>query len=427
LSAHRCGKAAEADDMVSAGSLRVNIERFWSTLEASAAIGIGREGGLARLALSDDDRSMRDLFADWCNEAGLSLSIDAMGSMFARRAGTEDLAPVLIGSHLDTQANGGRFDGMVGVLGALEVIRTLDDLGLQTRRPIEIVNWTNEEGARFSPPMLASGCFVGAYEVDWAYARKAEDGATFGEELDRIGYKGPAPVGGRDIDGYFELHIEQDNVLDREKQQVGIVTHGYSSFGLLVEFTGETAHTGPQPMIHRRNALLAAARLLVSVDDIGWDFAATGGKATGARLTAWPNKAGILSDWAEAVCDVRHENPAAAEVMQARMLRAVRESSAKTGCSHRIVDSWAWGGDIFSSEMVEAVRKAAVDLGYSHRDLPSQAGHDAYFLARKYPTAMIFTPCRDGITHNNRELATRDDLTPGLNVLLHATVARANR
>lgn len=407
---------------------RVDIERFWSTIERSAEIGKGRENGLSRLALSDADRDMRDLFVSWCREAGLSVTIDQVGNIFGRREGRDNsLPPVLMGSHLDTQENGGRFDGIVGVLGALEAVRTLNDLGHVTRRPIEIVNWTNEEGARFSPPMTASGCFAGAYALDWVHGRMSEDGATFGEELRRIGYLGDAQPGGRSLDAYFELHIEQGPILDAEKTQVGIVTHAYRSHGFLVEFRGETAHTGPWPMERRRNALIAAARLLVAVDDIGWDSAATGGKATGSRLTAWPNKAGILSDWAQAVCDVRHNDPLAAAVMAERVVRAVGEAAARAGCTFEILDRWDWGGAIFDAEMVAGIRRQATAMGYSQRDLPSQAGHDAYFVARLCPTAMIFTPCRGGITHNNNESATREDLEPGLNVLLHSVTARADR
>ncbi len=409
-------------------SSRVDLERFWRTIERSAEIGRGREGGLSRLALSDADKEIRDTFVAWCREAGLTVTVDQVGNIFGRRQGQDDsLPPVLVGSHLDTQENGGRFDGIVGVLGALEVVRTLNDLGHVTRRPLEIVNWTNEEGGRFSPPMTASGCFAGAYHVDWVHQRPSDDGTTLGAELRRIGYLGDAAVGGRDVDAYFELHIEQGPVLDAENVQVGVVTHAYSSHGFLVEFRGETAHTGPCAMERRRNALVAAARLLVAVDDLGWEYAATGGKATGARLVAWPNKAGILSDWAQAVCDVRHNNPDAAGVMAERVRRAVGEAAARTGCKAEILDHWDWGGMIFDPELVVGIRDQAMALGYTHRDLPSQAGHDAYFLARVCPTGMIFTPCRGGITHNNNELATREDLEPGLNVLLHSVVTRANR
>ncbi|GEO16650.1 Zn-dependent hydrolase [Microvirga aerophila] len=409
-------------------SSRINVERFWHTIERSSEIGRGREGGLSRLALSDEDKEIRDVFVAWCREAGLTVTIDQVGNIFGRREGQDNsLPPVLMGSHLDTQANGGRFDGIVGVLGPLEVIRSLNDLDHVTRRPIEIVNWTNEEGARFSPPMTASGCFAGTYPLDWVHQRMGDDGTTFGVELRRIGYLGEAAVGGRELDAYFELHIEQGPVLDAEKVQVGVVTHAYSSHGFLVEFNGETAHAGPCAMERRRNALIAAARLLVAVDDLGWEYAATGGKGTGARLAAWPNRAGILSDWAQAVCDVRHNDPGAAAVMAERVRRAVGEAAARAGCTAEILDRWDWGGMIFDLGMVAEIRRQASALGYTQRDLPSQAGHDAYFLARVCPTAMIFTPCRDGITHNNNELATPEDLEPGLNVLLHSVVARADR
>lgn len=407
---------------------RMNLSRFWSTLEASAEIGVGRPGGLSRLALGDDDRRMRDLFADWCRDAGLDIRIDAIGNMFARRAGDDDAAPpVVTGSHLDTQVNGGRFDGIVGVLAGLELCRTLNDAGLRTKRAIEIVNWTNEEGGRFSPPMVGSGCFVGAYALDWALERRDEDGVSIGEELARIGYRGDAALLGRPFDSCIEFHIEQGPILDRENMQVGVVTGGYVSSGVLAEFRGETAHTGPWPMELRRNALVAAARFLVAVDDIGWAHAATDGKGTAARLSAWPNKAGILSDWAQAVGDVRHPDPAIAARMAEALREAARDAAARAHCDLAILDTWNWGGDIFAPDLIGSVRSTARALGYRTRDLKSQAGHDSYFLARHAPTTMIFAPCRGGVTHNNAEYCSPEDLEPGLNTLLHVVLARANR
>lgn len=414
--------------MPGTNKLRVDIERFWSTIERSGEIGPGRPGGLSRLALSDADRLMRDQFVAWCREAGLAVRIDGIGNIFARRAGRDDgLPPVVMGSHLDTQINGGRFDGIAGVLGGLEVCRTLDALGHLTRRPIEIVNWTNEEGARFSPPMVGSGCFVGAYALDWALGRRDDENRSIGEELARIGYLGAMEAEPRAFDAYFELHIEQGYYLDRDGMQVGVVTGGFPSTGMLVEFKGETAHTGPWPMERRRNALLAGARLLVEADEIGWAYAAGGGKATAARLVAWPNKPGILSDWAQAVCDVRHPDPETALVMAERLRRAVGEAAARAGCTAEIVDIWNWGGRIFADDLIESVRGMSLSLGYRTRDILSQAGHDAYFVARHAPTTMIFAPCKGGITHNNAELCTREDLEPGLNVLLNAVTARADR
>ncbi|MCC5976890.1 MAG: Zn-dependent hydrolase [Salinarimonas sp.] len=405
----------------------VDLGRFAQTLEASSRIGAGREGGLARLALGDADRDMRDLFVQWCREAGLAVRIDELGNIFARRAGREDdLAPVLVGSHLDTQANGGRFDGIIGVLGALELVRRLNDLGHTTRRPIEIVNWTNEEGARFSPPMICSGGFAGVYERDWVLARRADDGPTLGEELQRTGYAGDAPVGGFVPDSYFELHIEQGPILDAEGIDVGIVTRAYESHGFRVQFSGDTAHAGPWPMERRRNALVAAARLCVLVDDIGWDFAESGGKSTTARLVAWPNKTGIISDWSEVNVDIRHEDPRIAAIMAERVLRAVGEAAARAGCTGEIVERWNWGGEFFDPGLIAGVREQALRLGHATRDLASQAGHDAYFLARICPAVLIFTPCRDGITHNHREDVDMERLRAGLDTLLHAVGARAD-
>lgn len=407
---------------------RIDIGRFWTTIERSAQIGVGRPGGLSRLALGDADREVRDVFIEWCRQAGLAVRIDGIGNIFARRAGQDDsLPPVVMGSHLDTQVNGGRFDGIAGVLGGLEVCRTLDQLGHRTKRPIEVVNWTNEEGGRFSPPMVGSGCFTGAYTLDWALGRRDDDGRTIGEELDRIGYRGQMEAAPHPFDAYVEFHIEQGPILDREGMQVGVVTGGYASTGMLVEFRGETAHTGPWPMERRRNALIAGARLLVAVDDLGWEHAGSGGKATASRLVAWPNKPGILSDWAQATCDVRHADPETAAVMAERVRRAVHEAAARADCTAEILDVWNWGGKVFADELIEQVRATSLGLGYRTRDILSQAGHDAYFVARHAPATMIFSPCKGGITHNNGELCTPDDLEPGLNVLLHTVVARADR
>src|SRR5699024_4187718 len=333
--------AEKEEESIPSQDTRINIERYWSTINASAEIGAGRPGGLSRLALSDSDREMRDLFRRWCRDAGLEIQIDQLGNIFGWREGSDpSLAPVLAGSHLDSQVNGGCYDGVAGVLAALEVVRTLDDVGHQTRRPIGIVNWTNEEGARFAPPMVASGCFVGAYELEWVKNLIASDGARFGDELERIGYDGKWPCRAGEIDAYYELHIEQGPLLDLENRDVGVVTGGYMTHGMRVRFSGETAHTGPTPMDLRHNALIAGARWLTAVDDIGWDFAIEDGKATGASLTAWPNKPGILSDSAQAICDVRHPDPTTARVMHEKMRRAAHAGAAHAGCELVIEDEW---------------------------------------------------------------------------------------
>lgn len=408
--------------------LQADAERFWKTVEVSAGIGVGRPGGLARVALNDDDRRMRDQFVAWCREAGCTVTVDGIGNIFARRRGRDDaLPPVMVGSHLDTQVNGGRYDGILGVLSGLELVRALNDRDLVTERPIEIVSWTNEEGARFSPPMIASGVFAGAYELDWALARTDDDGHRLGDELDRIGYRGEAPVGGRPVDAYFELHIEQGPLLDAAGIDVGVVTHGYAAHGIIVEVRGETAHTGPWPMDKRRNALVGAAMLAVAANDIGWRYHETRGKGTASRLVAWPNKPGILSDWAQFTGDFRHEDPAMADQMLAEFREAMTDAARRARVEMSELDHWSWRPDIFDPGCIAAVRDCAARLGVPSMDIASQAGHDAYFMARVAPTAMIFTPCRDGITHNNHEHATLERSLPGVNVLLNVALERAMR
>jgi N-carbamoyl-L-amino-acid hydrolase len=407
---------------------RINAERLRATMDVSS--GIGAKGpGLSRLALGDADKAMRDIFVGWCRDAGLEVSIDRMGSIFARRAGREDDLPALmIGSHLDTQENGGRFDGIVGVLAGLEVLRTLNDLGHVTRRPLCLVDWTNEEGGRFPPPMLASGCFVGAYDVDWAHGIvSTDDGTTLGEELARIGYLGDGAIDLAGVDAYLELHIEQGPELDHEGLDVGIVTNAATVYGFRMEFLGETAHAGTRPMALRRNALVAAARLATAVDDLGHAHAATGGMATTARVAAQPNKPGILSHTCEWIGDVRHPDAAAAAAMRDAVLAAAKAAAEAARCDLVIRDTWTWGGDIFSRDLATGARRVASELGYRHRDITSRAGHDAYFLAQARPTGMIFIPCRDGITHTLDEFTTDEAIEAGANVLLHTAVRWADR
>ncbi|MGC5844878.1 M20/M25/M40 family metallo-hydrolase [Mesorhizobium abyssinicae] len=262
---------------------------------------------------------------------------------------------------------------------------------------------------------------------DWVYDLVADDGLRFEDELSRIGYRSGKSCKAREVDSYFELHIEQGPILDAEGRQVGIVTGAYPTYGMRVRFEGETAHTGPTPMDLRHNALIAGARFLTAVDDIGWEFAINDGKATGARLAAWPNKPGILSETALCITDVRHPNPVTAKVMAEKMRRTAKASAAMAGCIAVIEDEWSWGGDVFSSELIDIMRDEAVRQGCNWCEIQSQAGHDAYHLATYCPTAMIFTPCKGGITHNNKESCEPEDFIAGLNVLLHAVVRRTDR
>ena len=415
---------------MSTGSNQIRIQerRFWDSMMASARIGPGRDRGLKRLALDDADREMRDLFVTWCEAAGLAVSVDAMGSIFARRPGLDDgLPPVLVGSHLDTQVTGGRFDGILGVLGGLEVLRTLNDHGIETRRPIELVNWANEEGARFNPPMLASAVFAGLRPLAWAHARTDNDGIDYGEELKRIGYDGPNPVGGREVDAYFELHIEQGPLLEAAGVPVGIVTGGYATRGMRVEVHGETAHTGPTPMDKRRNALVGAAYLIAAVNDVGWRYHEQSGKSTSSQISIWPNATGILPEFAQVTIDFRHPEVAGVEAMLAEVNRAIEDSAKKGNVRVEVAETWRFGDERFDPACIELVRRAAADLAIPAMEIESQAGHDAYNMTHVCPTAMIFSPCEGGISHNEAENVAPEDAYPSVNVLLHAVLARADR
>ena len=411
-----------------AANLSIDVARLWSTIAVSAEIGKGPKGGLRRLTLTDDDRLMRDQLAAWAREAGYGVTVDAIGNMFLRREGTDPtLPPVLIGSHLDTQAAGGRFDGILGVLGGLEVLRTLDGAGIDTRRAIEVVNWTNEEGARFYPPMMASLAFSGGATVEWLRARTDKEGRTVGEELDRLGYAGPAPVGGRLIDAYLELHIEQGPRLEAAGIPVGVVVGGFPTRGMRVEITGETAHVGPTAMAKRQNALVGAAHVAVVVDEIGWRYAAGEGKTTAARLDLWPNLPGIISERATLFCDMRHPEPAELELMVAEIEIALRDCARRSRCVIEIGERWGFGGLSFDAGLVATIRASAARRGHATMDLRSEAGHDAYNMATVCPTAMIFTPCRDGISHNEAEDMTPEQALPACNVLLDVALERASR
>lgn len=405
--------------------IEIDGDRLWQTLMRSAEIGPGVAGGLNRLTLTPQDRDVRDQLRAWGEEGGFPVTVDKAGNMFLRLEGATDGPPVLIGSHLDTQVTGGRFDGILGVLAGLEIIRTLKERGHTPRRAIEVVNWTNEEGARFSPPMMASAVFAGVQTLEWLYDRRDDDGVRLIDALDAIGYRGDAEVG-KPVDSYFELHIEQGPELHETGTTVGIVTGGYASHGATVRFHGETAHTGPTPMAKRRNALVAAAYAGAAVNEIGLRYAPIG-KATMSRLIAWPNKPGILSSFAELTLDVRHEDAATAEAMRAEAMAAVDEAAARARVEREVVSTWRFGDEVFDADCIRLLREAAAALGVSSRDMKSQAGHDAYYMSRVAPTAMLFSPCVDGITHNEAEDVPREATIAAANVFANAVLARADR
>ena len=405
--------------------IEIDGDRLWRTLMRSAEIGPGVAGGLRRLALSPEDKAVRDQLRAWSEEGGFPVTVDAAGNMFVRLEGRTEAPPVLVGSHLDTQVTGGRFDGILGVLAGLETIRTLRESAHVPRRPIEVVNWTNEEGARFAPPMMASSVFAGIQTLDWLYDRTDDDGVRFGDALAAIGYCGDAPVG-KTVDSVFELHIEQGPELYESGTAAGIVTGGYAAHGALVRFHGETAHTGPTPMAQRRNALVAAAHAASAVDAIG-HRAAPVGKATVSRLIAWPNKPGILSSFSELTIDVRHADAATAERMRQDAMDAVAHAATRARVEAEIVGTWSFGDEVFDDGCNALLREAAASLGISVCDMKSQAGHDAYYLSRVAPTALLFSPCVDGITHNEAEDVPREPTLDAARVLANAVVARADR
>jgi N-carbamoyl-L-amino-acid hydrolase len=406
-------------------NVRINGQRLWDSLMEMAKIGGTPKGGCKRLTLTDVDKQGRELFRSWCQQAGLTLKIDEMGNMFARRAGVEDnLPPVVLGSHLDTQPTGGKFDGVLGVLGALEVVRSLNDLKIKTRYPIEVANWTNEEGSRYAPAMVSSGVFAGVYTKEFAYSRLDPDGKKLGDELVRIGFKGEEPVGGRPLHAYFELHIEQGPILEDEGYDVGVVTHGQGQRWYELKITGFESHAGSTPMPARKDALLGAARIVELVNAIGLSKAPLGVSTCG-MINAYPNSRNVIPGEVFLACEFRHPIDATLSEMDAALHEGVKAICGKIGLAYELEQVFYYAPVAFNPECVSAVRRAADHFGYRRRDIVSGAGHDACYMARVTPTSMIFTPCVDGVSHNESEDIKPEWSTAGANVLLHAALEKA--
>ena len=406
-------------------NIRINGPRLWSSLMEMAEIGATPKGGVNRLTLTDLDRQSRDLFADWCRAAGCSITIDRMGSMFARRKGVDDsLPPVMVGSHLDTQPTGGKFDGALGVMAALEVVRSLNDLDIRTRHPIEICMWTNEEGSRYAPAMVGSGVFAGVVPLDVALAMKDVDGKVFGEELTRIGYAGSAPVGGRPVHALFELHIEQGPILEEAGIDIGIVTAANGQKWYEITLEGVESHAGPTPMNRRKDALLGAARIVELVNQIGHAFD-PGACATCGMIQSYPNSRNVIPGRVFLTVDFRHPEAARLVAMDKALREGIDEIVKRSSLTFEMKMVADFPPLPFDASCVEAVRTAASRLGYSAREITSGAGHDAVYMARICPVAMVFTPCIDGISHNEAENMTPDWATAGCNVLVHAVLEKA--
>jgi N-carbamoyl-L-amino-acid hydrolase len=406
-------------------NVRINGQRLWDALMEMAKIGATPKGGCKRLTLTDLDKQARELFTAWCEKEGCPVKVDEMGNMFARRPGADDnLPPVMLGSHLDTQPTGGKYDGVLGVLGALEVIRSLNDLKIKTRHPIEIANWTNEEGSRYAPAMISSGVFAGVYTKEFAYAREDSEKKKLGDELERIGYKGSEPIGGRPIHAFFELHIEQGPILEDESIDVGVVTHGQGQRWYEIKLTGFESHAGSTPMPRRKDALLGAARIVELVNKIGLSKAPLGVSTVG-MLNPYPNSRNVIPGEVFMTCEFRHPIDETLSDMDAQFKAGVEEICERIGLTYDLKQVFYYAPVAFDKGCVEAVRRAAQHLGLSHRDIVSGAGHDACYIARVAPTSMIFTPCVDGISHNESEEISQDWATAGANVLMHAVLEKA--
>ena len=407
--------------MAKGDNLRINSARLWDSLDEMAQIGPGVAGGCNRQTLTDEDSAGRHLFAGWCAAAGMTMGVDTMGNMFATRPGTEDLAPVYMGSHLDTQPTGGRYDGVLGVLGALEVVRTMNDMGVRTRHPIVVTNWTNEEGARFAPAMLASGVFAGVHSQDYAYGRRDPEGLAFGDELARIGWVGDEVVGARRIHAMFELHIEQGPILEAEGRTIGVVTHGQGLWWLEITLTGKDAHTGSTPMNMRVNAGLGMARITERVHQIAMSHQPGAVGAVG-QVKVFPNSRNVIPGKVVFTVDIRSPDQGKLDVMRGEVERAAAAVAAELGLGCEIEAVGHFDPVTFDPDLVGVVRAQAERLGYSHMDIVSGAGHDACWINRVAPTVMIMCPCVGGLSHNEAEEISPEWAAAGADVMLHAVL-----
>ncbi|TIO78150.1 MAG: Zn-dependent hydrolase [Mesorhizobium sp.] len=406
-------------------NLRINSDRLWDSIMEMAKIGPGVAGGNNRQTLTDSDKQGRELFKSWCDRAGLVMGVDQMGTMFMTRAGTDpDALPVYVGSHLDTQPTGGKYDGVLGVLSGLEVVRSLNDLGIKTKHPIVVTNWTNEEGARFAPAMLASGVFAGVHTLDYAYGRKDLEGATFGDELKRIGWVGDEKVGARKMHAYFEYHIEQGPILEAENKQIGVVTHCQGLWWLEFTLTGREAHTGSTPMNMRVNAGLAMARILEMVQTVAMENqpGAVGGVG---QVKFSPNSRNVLPGTVIFTVDIRSPDQAKLDGMRARIEKEAPKICEPLGVKCSVEAVGHFDPVTFDPTLVGRVRTAAEKLGYSHMNIISGAGHDACWAAKVAPATMVMCPCVGGLSHNEAEDISKEWAAAGADVLFHAVVETA--
>jgi N-carbamoyl-L-amino-acid hydrolase len=412
--------------MTTSTNLSIDPQRLWDTLMETAKIGGTEKGGVRRLTLTDLDRQVRDWFKVACEGLGCTVTIDEVGNMFAVRPGKrDDVAPIAMGSHLDTQPTGGKFDGILGVLGGLEALRTLVDLGYETNAPVMLVNWTNEEGSRFAPAMLGSGVFAGVFDRAYADAREDRQGETFGAALDAIGYRGEVKAGAVPMSAMFELHIEQGPILEAEGKTIGIVEGVQGMRWYDVTVTGKEAHTGSTPMMLRKNALLGAAKLFEAVDRIA--KARLPAVGTVGLVEVKPNSRNVIPGEVFFTVDFRNPDAAVLEEMEAEFGRTVAAVTAETGLEIDWKCIWNSPPVVFDADCVASVAEGAAAAGLPAREIVSGPGHDAAYIARICPTSMIFVPCKDGISHNEAEDTSFDECAAGAQVLLNAVLAYDRR
>ena len=408
-----------------AATWRINGERLWQSLMELARIGATPKGGVCRLALTDLDRQGRDLVIGWAREAGMSITVDQIGNVFMRRPGRDNtLPPVMTGSHIDTQPTGGKFDGNYGVLAGLEVVRTLNDLGLETEAPIEVAFWTNEEGSRFVPVMMGSGVFAKAFSLETAYAAKDVDGKTVKDELQRIGYIGDEVPGQHPVGAYFEAHIEQGPVLEDHGITIGVVEAVLGIRWYDCTVTGMEAHAGPTPMSLRKDALQVATKIMQEVVAVAMRHQPHG-RGTVGMVQVHPNSRNVIPGRVKFSMDLRNVSNELLDQMDAEIRSCAQSVATESGLKVEIEEVSHYPAVPFEAGCVEAVRQATQALGYSNMPCVSGAGHDAVYVARLAPAGMIFVPCKDGISHNEIEDAKAEHLEAGCNVLLHAMLNRA--
>ena len=406
---------------------RIDPKRLWDSLMSMAEIGATPKGGVKRLTLTEVDKAGRQRFSAWCEALGLTVRVDAIGNMFARREGRDPARkPVLLGSHLDSQPSGGKFDGALGVIAGLEVMRTLHDLNIQTEAPIELVNWTDEEGSRFGHSLMGSGAWAGVYSLEKVYGLKDVEGVSVSDALDSIGYKGSHKAQPFPADAYFELHIEQGPILEREGKQIGVVTGAQAQVWYDATVIGQDSHAGTTPPSARRDALVAAARVIERVDALMRERGEDG-RGTVGQLHVLPNSRNVVPGEVRFSVEFRHPDDVQIEGLAATFPAEAKALVEANGCSLQLEELFRIPAQPFDPSCVDLVRQGAARLGYSTREIVSGAGHDAVYVARHVPTAMIFTPCKDGLSHNEAESILPEEAAAGCQVLFEAVVARANR